>query len=82
MNRQEGVLDVVLLGVPRTRGDEPSLNRNLWLPFREFPAHAGMNRDLRGDDGRTGRVPRTRGDEPGADRSDKLLVPSSPHTRG
>ena len=53
-----------VLGVPRTRGDDPTTPPAMGEKERVFPAHAGMipcwSRRCR----RPWRVPRTRGDDP------------------
>ena len=48
----------------------------------EFPAHAGMNREMGGNGLERKRVPRTRGDEPTYSLNPVLQLLSSPHTRG
>ena len=48
----------------------------------EFPARAGMNRIVFGDELGRERVPRTRGDEPVSEGCRNCYAESSPHARG
>ena len=67
MNRHSILVCLAMLGVPRTRGDEPAHADQGDLLNAEFPAHAGMNRLRSGLPSRPSGVPRTRGDEPAPD---------------
>ena len=52
------------------------------VPYRAFPAHAGMNRHSCGCCAQGNCVPRTRGDEPATARAEYKRAVRSPHTRG
>ena len=67
--------------VPRTRGDEP-IRSSSAVMSTEFPAHAGMNHNLKPPYVAILRVPRTRGDEPPRQVAATAVTLSSPHTRG
>ena len=49
---------------------------------KEFPAQAGMNRQLNRQDSFVHRVPRASGDEPRGGTFDESVMQSSPRKRG
>ena len=68
--------------VPRTRGDDPTLQNVIGDSIGMFPAHAGMIPSDSLVNQAIGDVPRTRGDDPYG--RERLYGRSrcSPHTRG
>ena len=71
-----------LRGLPRPRGDGPSLAIRDWWSYAGFPAHAGMDPGRRGGTPRGRRLPRPRGDGPAAIEVMARIAGASPPTRG
>ena len=66
---------------PHTRGSTSKATVNM-EELKVFPAHAGIDRDMRTSRQISDRLPRTRGDRPVRPRNVLASLESSPHTRG
>ena len=68
--------------LPRTRGDKPVQPRRTNGRTYIYPAHAGINRDIRATKNIIADLPRTRGDKPPIANVNTNVHRSTPHTRG
>ena len=73
---------VLVCGLPHTRGGEPSIQAARLEAAGVFPTRVGVNRGHRGNRGTAARLPHTRGGEPTRTAAITRQPTRLPHTRG